>query len=803
MVIRIGSRESRLAIAQAKTAADLLCARYPNMEPEIVTMQTSGDMLKDRPLDGAGGKGLFTRELDAALLEGRIDMAVHSLKDMAAVLPEGLVISAFCAREDPRDALVLPRGAGEPDSTKPAGCSAKRRSIQLASLYPGISCAPVRGNVTTRLAKLDAGEYGALVLAAAGLKRLGLGVRASRIFDVDEMLPAAGQGVLAVVTRAEGEAAGLVSGIDDPALRQRSLAERTFTRILDGNCGLPVAAFACMEGGELVLQGRCCPEGETAMISCTLQGDPAKPEELGRRLAFRLLAEAAGRKNRLGGVCLVGAGPGDAGLLTARSEAALAEADVVVFDRLVGPGILARIPPEAEKIFAGKERGHHSLPQEEINALLVKKAAAGLRVVRLKGGDPLLFGRGGEEALCLLDAGISCEIVPGISSALAAPGSAGIPLTHRGIASRVHIIAAHGEGAKTIDYPALVRQCASGDSLVFLMGLSRLDRICRDLAAAGLPGSTPAAIVSHGTTSKERKLFAPAAALAARAAEAGIEPPAVIVVGQACGLAEAMAFRKKPLFGVRIAVTRPRNGGVNRLAKMLDARGAEVIALPTIRIAPIRETPVLQEALAAAPRGNIWFAFTSVHGVEAFFEKLAAYRIDIRTLAACKFAAIGNAACAALASRGIIPDLAPDTFSGAALGAALAEIAAKNETVILPRSAIGGKDILEALDTAGLRYIDIPVYDTVPETGCENPAFRERLIQGLDYLAFTSPSAVEGFARIFGVSGIPALCIGEATAAPARAYGMEAIVPQTSSLEGMVEALIISRLGSKAEKSPL
>jgi uroporphyrinogen III methyltransferase/synthase len=471
----------------------------------------------------------------------------------------------------------------------------------------------------------------------------------------------------------------------------------------------------------------------------------------------------------------------------------LAEADVVIFDRLVGPGALAKIPREAEKIFAGKERGPHSLPQEEINALLVKKAAAGLRVIRLKGGDPLLFGRGSEEALCLLDAGIPCEIVPGISSVLGASGGAGIPLTHRGIASRLHIIAAHGEGAKTVDYPELARQCASGDTLVFMMGASRLDRICRALITAGLSGAVPAAIVSRGTTAKEKKVLAPLGILVARAWEAGIESPAVIIVGEVCRLAETLSPRKKPLTGVRIAVTRPRGGGVNRLAKLLDEGGAEVIELPTIRIVPIRETPVLRETLAALPSGGTWLAFTSVHGVEAFFEKLAAYRVDVRTLAAYKFAAIGNATRAALASRGIIADLAPDVFSGAALGEALAETAGKDETVILPRSAIGGKDILKTLEAAGLKYIDIPVYDTVPETGYENPAYRERLTHGLDYIAFTSPSTVEGFARIFGVSGVPALCIGEATAAPARAYGMEVIVPRTASLEGMVEALMLRR----------
>jgi uroporphyrinogen III methyltransferase/synthase len=801
MRIRIGCRESRLAVIQAEIAAELLRARL--FEIEIVTMQTSGDRLKDKPLDGAGGKGLFTRELDAALLEGRIDMAVHSLKDVPALLPAGLVISAFCAAGDPRDALVLPKGAAEFDAAKPMGCAAKRRSIQLAALYPGIRCALVRGNVPTRLAKLDAGEYGALTLALAGLKRLGLEDRASRIFTIEELLPAAGQGVLAVVTRAEGDAAQAAENIDDPVSRRRALAERAFTRMLDGGCGLPVAAFARDDGGCLVLEGRYCPEGETTMIGEVLRGDPANPEALGRRLAFRLLAAAARRRGCLGNVELVGAGPGDAGLLTLRAEAVLAGAEVVVFDKLAGPGVIAKIPIRAEKIYAGKESGRHDLPQEEINAILVKKAAAGLRVVRLKGGDPLLFGRGSEEALCLADAGVPWEIIPGVSSIVAVPGSAGIPLTHRGVSSRLHIIAAHGAKPEEPDYPGLAQLCTAGGALVFLMGASRLNRICRSLVEAGLPGNTPAAVVSQGTTAKQTQVIATTATLADRAAEAGIVPPALILVGEVCRLAEALAVCKKPLAGVRIAVTRPRlrAGEVNRLARMLDAQGAEVIELPVIEIVPMAETPLLQETLAALPAApsKTWFAFTSVHGVETFFQKLVEYRIDIRTLAGCKFAAVGNATCEALACRGIIASLVPETFSGAALGAALVEKLGKDETVVLPRSAIGGKELPDALDAAGLRCIDIPVYDTIPVAGFENPSFRARLIAGLNYAAFTSPSAVESFAAIFGVPSIGALCIGEATAALARVRGMEAIVPQTPTLEGMVEALIkrLSSLNSR------
>ena len=826
--IRIGTRESRLAIIQAEIVARLLCEQYPALVTEIVTMKTSGDLLKDKPLDSAGGKGLFTREFDAALLADKIDIAVHSLKDMPAVLPPGLAIAALCGAEDPRDALVLPLGATEIDTAKPIGCSSKRRSVQLAALYPDVQCTLIRGNVPTRLAKLDAGGYGALVLAVAGLKRLDLESRASRIFTTDEMLPAAGQGILAIVIK-EGETLAtspsvkdLAASIDDPAARRRALAERAFTRTLDGGCGLPLAVFAYEAAGSMILTGRFCPDGASTMTGESLEGippaDDAGAELLGRRLAFRLLAKEARHNNRLGSVMLVGAGPGNAGLFTLRGEGDLAKADVVVFDKLVGPGILAKIPAGAQKIYAGKECGHHTLPQDNINALLVKKAAEGCHVVRLKGGDPFLFGRGSEEALCLMDAGIPFGIVSGVSSALAVPAAAGIPVTHRGIASSLHIIAAHGAGAANslngIDWTVLARQCTAGNTLVFLMGATRLEKICNALIGAGLPKQTPAAIVSSGTTAKQRSVITTAATLVEYATRETLSPPAVVVVGDVCKLpggalsgVNYTLHNSLPLRSLRIAVTRPR-GGKNRLAQMLDEAGAEVIELPTIKIVRLENTPRLQEVLAeirqntgrTSPPANPvkWFAFTSAHGVDAFFAKLAEYRIDSRALAMCKFAAVGNATSAALAARGIFVDVTPAVFSSAALGKVLADAVPKDEQVILPRSAIGGKEILDALGAAGIAYIDIPIYNTVPETAYENAMLRAALIDGLDCAAFTSPSAVEGFVTIFGGKAggffgqkLPAaLCIGEATAAPARSYDFDVIVSANETIEGMVDALV-------------
>lgn len=787
MKIRVGSRESRLAVIQSEIVIDTL--RRANREAELITMKTSGDMILDRSLDAEGGKGLFTRELDRALLEKHIDIAVHSLKDIPAVLAEGLTIAGFCAEADPRDALVLPLGQQEIDQTKPLGCAGKRRSVQMAKLYPDWPCALVRGNVPTRLLKLDQGEYGALILAAAGLKRLGMEARISHIFEPEEILPAAGQGILALVTRQgpEDDLSCVMGMLDSPVARRRALCERAFIKTLGGGCGTPVAAFAQEAEGNLVLRGFYAPGDSDQGVSGMIRGGLGEGEELGRFLAYRLLGEYNEKIGRPGKVTLVGAGPGDPGLLTLKGAEALRNAEVVVFDKLISPGILAGIPPKAEKIYVGKETGNHTMPQQGINELLAAKAAQGNQVVRLKGGDPYLFGRGGEEIQYLRQAGISCDVAPGIPSAFAVPAAAGIPVSHRDLASQVHIISGHSAKDRLIDYAALVK---AGGTLIFLMGVQDLDAIRRGLLEAGLGPETAAAIIERGTTSKQRIVHAALGELAVVADRNGIKAPAITIIGEVCTLSPEIAPpQTKPLAGLRIAITRPRCRP-SRLHALFADQGAEVVDLPVTQIVPMASTPLLETVLNG-PLDKTWFAFTSANAVDIFFDKLKSYHQDIRSLAPVKFAAVGNVTSDALQAWGIIADLVPETFSGASLGAALAKIALQDERVILPCSAIADKAILQPLRDAGIAYLDIPVYDTLTETCYDDPVYRELLVTGLDVIAFTSPSAVDSFVQIFrGDPSWRALCIGETTATAARRHGMKVLVPQTPSLEGMVQVLL-------------
>lgn len=287
MTIRIGSRDSQLAVAQTRLVMDAIAQAMPQAQLELITMKTTGDKILDKTLEQIGGKGLFVRELDQALLENRVDFTVHSLKDLPMELPPQLPLAAFSRREDPRDVLVLPQGCTSLDPGKPIGCASRRRQLQLKALYPHMTTAPVRGNVQTRLRKLDSGEYAALVLAAAGLKRLGLEGRIFRYFSPEELIPAAGQGILAVQTRQDVDTACLAAVADADAA-DCALAERAFVQALDGGCTSPVAAYATVDGPLLTLTGLYVSEDEAIQRRGSLTGPRTQAQDLGLSLAHTL-----------------------------------------------------------------------------------------------------------------------------------------------------------------------------------------------------------------------------------------------------------------------------------------------------------------------------------------------------------------------------------------------------------------------------------------------------------------------------------------------------------------------------------
>ena len=505
---------------------------------------------------------------------------------------------------------------------------------------------------------------------------------------------------------------------------------------------------------------------------------------------------------REGKVWLVGAGPGDAGLLTLKGARVLEQAQVVVYDSLVGDGVLAMIPPGVKTINVGKRAGHHTMPQEQINQVLLEEAKAGQRVVRLKGGDPFLFGRGGEELELLAENGIPYEIVPGITSAVAVPAYNGIPVTHRDFCSSVHIITGHqrkGEPLK-IDFDALVR---TKGTLVFLMGISALPSIMEGLLAAGMSPDMPCAVLSRGTTAFQKCLESTVGAIEQTVKARGVVTPAIIVVGKVCGLHREFSwYEKLPLAGCRVIVTRPR-GRSGKMSRLLRARGAEVLELPSIETVPADDLSGLDAALGRLEAYQ-WAAFTSGYGVKIFFAELLKSGRDARALSGLKFAAIGEGTRKALAEHGIRADLVPEIYDGVHLGKALAEVCTQKSRILLHRAAIGSEGILEALTVReDLTVEDLPIYETRyirPEVLDETKLFEDGAVT---LAVFTSASTVRGFAAAvpeMDLRRVTAVCIGQQTAAAAGAYGMKTVTSEKATMESL--AACVERVYLSMRREP-
>lgn len=496
-----------------------------------------------------------------------------------------------------------------------------------------------------------------------------------------------------------------------------------------------------------------------------------------------------------GRVYLVGAGPGDPGLLTIKGRRCLEAATCVVYDYLANPRLLDFAPPEAERILAGKHGGGTKVSQEEIHRILIDRAQRGGVVVRLKGGDPFVFGRGGEEAQAIRAAGIPFEVVPGVTAAVAVPAYAGIPLTHRDFASAVTITTGfeHAEkGEPIVPWRDLARP---NHTIVILMTARQLGANLERLREEGLDGDTPAAVIEWGTRADQRSVVATVATLAERATAAGIHPPALAVIGDVVRLSEQLDwFRTRPLFGRRIVVTRPRDQAP-ALAEALEAAGAEVVVFPTIEIAVRDDLAALDAALATAETYD-WLLFTSANGVRVFFERLREQDRDIRAWHRTRIGAIGPQTARALAAFGVRVDLVPSDYTAEGLLAALDPISIADARILLPRAA-GARDILPLeLRRRGARVDEIATYESrlpVADAG----ALRAWFELGVDLVTFTSSSTAEHFARLLG-DDLAALatrtrfgCIGPITAATARTHGLDVVVePSSYTIEAFAAAII-------------
>ena len=499
-------------------------------------------------------------------------------------------------------------------------------------------------------------------------------------------------------------------------------------------------------------------------------------------------------KNKTGKVYIIGAGPGDAGLITLKAVDCLRLADVVIYDNLVNEELLKYAPAHARFIYAGKKGGDHTLSQTEINDALVKEAKACNTVARLKGGDPFIFGRGGEEVEALVAQNVPFEVVPGVTSAIAVPAYAGIPLTHRGLTSTVTFITGHEDPTKEksdIDWQAL----AGIGTLVFLMGVKNLGQITKELIGRGKAPDTPAALIRRGTTPQQETLVGTLENIVILAHANNFQAPAILVVGPVVDLRETLRwFDQKPLFGKGVVITRPEKQA-DDLAQLLAKEGANPISFPTIKIVKPPGWRQLDAALKKIDK-YAWIIFTSANGVQFFFKRLLEKGKDIRDLKGIKICCIGPATAKQIQDRGIKVDLVPDEFIAEGILKSFAAMNLRGKKILIPRAA-KARDILpEGLKKRGASVDVVTSYRTL-NSGRKKEELEELFTENkVDVITFTSSSTVTNFVKILGADyslppHVQIACIGPVTAATAKKAGFKIDIQQEEyTMEGLVQSLI-------------
>ena len=834
--LRIGTRGSKLALTQSNGVKAKIEALYPELIVTLNIITTKGDAIQQVALDKIGDKGLFVKEIEVALLAGEIDLAVHSMKDMPSEVTEGLEFLPAIGRADARDVLVvrsdilktlnlssspidlmgkvaisardvlmaLPTGAV-------IGTGAKRRIYQLNHLRSDIEIKGIRGNVDTRLNKLEMGHYDAIVLAKAGLDRLGLTetLTGAFVFNPEDILPAPAQGILGLQLRQGDEGIlKLLMPLVDGVSQYACLCERSFLETLKAGCHMPVGAFAHLKEDGLVLEGIIGDVSGQHLVKDRVFAayvDNTSAIRLGVRLAEQMMMTLrAERKTTLRGrfeprVFLVGAGCGDTQLMTLKGKALLERCDAVVYDRLANPKFLEWVPIDAQKIYVGKAASQHAMKQDDINETLVRLGTTHNCVVRLKGGDPYVFGRGGEEGEALYGAGIPFEVVPGITSAIGGIGYAGIPVTHRDHAASFHVITGHlkDDSSGGIDFEPIA---AYEGTLVFLMGLGALNTIACELMRYGKAPSTKVDLISWASHNHQRKHIGELSNIGKMQAADPLPSPSIIVVGDVVGMHDQLDwFSTKPLFGKQFAVTRARKQA-STLVQQLESLGASVIELPTIRI-EARGEEELQETLRSLNKYT-HIGFTSQNGVDYFFQGLARKSLDTRALAQLKVVAVGSATREALIAKGIYPDFMPKTYTAKDMAQTLIPVLKSTDHLLLVRGMGADESILDQLKSQ-CAISDLKIYEAVGES--ISPGQYKALVKRpLDGITFTSGSTVKYFIAAVGeenaknlLQSTKAYAIGPTTEGVFKAHAAELHlerfilkVAKKHTIEGIITAIL-------------
>ncbi len=741
----IGTRGSKLALVQAQIVCDRLKSAYPGDEFEIKIIKTTGDMIQDKPLDKIGSKGLFTAQIEEEIMSGTVHIGVHSMKDMPSYPEPGLDFTKAWTREDPRDALILREAKSLCELPKGAviGTGSKRRALQLKKIRPDLNIIGIRGNVDTRLRKMHEQQLDGIVLAAAGLKRLHMEDVITEYLDF--MVPAPAQGILALEIKADNHPLReMLDALSDPEVEFAARAERGFLREIGADCHVPVGAICTKSEDKYSLKGIFGNEDGSKLAEATVTG--TDPELMAQEAAKEIRARIAGT------VYLVGGGPGDEKLMTVRAMELVEMADCIIYDRLAPQEVLKRAKENCELIYVGKADSHHTMKQEEINSLLVKKAIEYNTVVRLKGGDPYVFGRGGEEALYLLEKGVPFQVVPGVTSATSALALAGIPITHRGIAEGFRVVTAHNKDGKAeIDFESMAK---GKETCVFLMGLSALSDICEGFRKAGLPENHPVAVISKASTPEQMTVCGTLGDIEALCEEKRPVSPAIIVVGKVVELHEKLEKGHKGKF-----LTAKVGHEVSGITKMIREEGYSVTEWMAgyIKFIPAKIT---EDELSEYD----CIAFTGRNGVDGFFRAIKENALDLRCLAGVKVAAVGKATAEALKSHGITADIIPEVFSGKHLAAVVTEILGKDAKVLYPCGKVTSGNLERGIEdlTKLVVYENVEGKEEIPE------------IEGLDGIIFTCASSAERFFSKVPAEGIqcPVYSIGESCTATLEKLGV-------------------------------
>ena len=759
--IVVGTRGSILALAQAEKVKQLIEDKYlelrkngdtrlskifggaENLDVELKIIVTKGDKdLRDfQKIQGTSQKDLFVKEIEREMLENKIDLAVHSLKDMPQVTPNGLLNASFPIREDNRDVLVSRNGKKLEELPENAivGTGSTRREKEILNLRRDVQIKSIRGNIHTRLKKLDDGEYDAIVLAAAGLKRVGLEDRITQYFRENEFIPAPGQGILCIQCREnDNKIRTLLEEINDDEVKLMCQAEREFSRIFDGGCHTPIGCSSKIDGENLTLKGMFY-ESDTRILK-EITGKKYDAEKLAQELAEKIKRVVKMEKNKVKGkVYISGAGCGDEQLITLKLKNILEKADCVIYDRLVNPNILQYSKSGAELIYMGKENTEGGELQLKINQTIVEKAFENEIVLRLKGGDPFVFGRGGEEIEALLAENIEFDVIPGITSSIAVPAYAGIPVTHRGVNTSFHVFTGHTKiDGSEHDFSTIAKL---DGTLIFLMGLGNLEKIVENLVENGKKVDTPVAIIKDGTTSKQKTYTGTLGTIVEIVKENNVKSPVIIIIGEVVNLREKMQwFEKKVLSGKNILVTRNKEKQ-KKVADKINELGGQAVSLPLINIEYNEfEMPDLSQYGA--------ILFNSANSVIGFMNKIK----DMRQLANVKIGVVGTKTAEEMENYKIIPDFYPKEYTVERLAAESVKFTNPNERVLFVVSNISPVDTEKYDKLYGRKYEKVVVYSTEQVKIEEEKVERE--VRKSDILMFLSSSTFESFVKNLGIDDL-------------------------------------------------